>query len=237
MKTVFAFFVLWMGLGRSSCENIDQGLTAPAAPDQNNVSTKPTVVVSETKNLESPIEAVKAEFRHHPGHDYDHANSNIDPSTTHTSSHQTTYSFPANEDPWQPSQADGFNANHFSTYSQPTNTFSPQFKTGISSYFDPGFEIQATGGQLLNAALTFSLGLFALSVIIPFVGNIIGAGIFLKLELLKYIRGIVQGFLNERSIEDIVHLFERKDVERYTEIAARAFKLYTDMNEANKSEE
>ena len=130
MKTVLVFCVLWMGLGISSCENIDQGLTAPAAPDQNNVSTNPTVVVSESENLESPIEAVKAEFRHHPGHDYGHEHSNVDPSSTHTSSHQTIHTFPAHSDPWQPSQADGFNANHFSTYSQPTNTFSPQFKTG-----------------------------------------------------------------------------------------------------------
>jgi len=244
MTTAFVFFVLLMGLGSSSCENIDQGLTAPAAPDQNNISTKPTSVASDAKDLELPIEAVKAEFRKHHEekdlrhhHDHDHENGISDHSTTHTPSHQNTNSFPAHSDPWQPSQANGFNANHFPTYSQPTNTFSPQFKTGISSYFDPGFEIQATGGQLLNAALTFSLGLFALSVIVPFVGNVIGAGIFLKLELLKYIRGIVQGFLNERSIEDIVNLLERKDVERYTEIAARAFKLYTDMNEANKSEE
>ena len=72
---------------------------------------------------------------------------------------------------------------------------------------------------------------------LQFVGTVIGAGIFLKLELLKYIRGIVQGFLNERSIEDIVNLLERKDVERYSEIAAKAFKLYTDMNEANRPEE
>ena len=132
MKTVFVFWVLWMGLGSTFCENLEQGLTAPAAPDQNTASTKPTVVVSATKNLESPIQAVKAEFRHHPGHDHNHENNNVDPSTKHTSSHQNTYSFPAHEssDPWQPLQADGFNTNHFSAYSQPTNTFSPQFKTG-----------------------------------------------------------------------------------------------------------
>ena len=38
---------------------------------------------------------------------------------------------------------------------------------GITSYFDPGFEVRASAEQLFNVALTFSLGLFALSVIIP----------------------------------------------------------------------
>ena len=38
---------------------------------------------------------------------------------------------------------------------------------GITSYFDPGFDVQASGEQLFNFVLTVSIGLFALSVIIP----------------------------------------------------------------------
>ena len=67
-------------------------------------------------------------------------------------------------------------------------------------------------------------------------GLVIGAAVFLKLELINYIKGLVKGFLDERSIEDIVGLLDRKDLEKYTEIASRAFELYSDMNKSNTSE-
>jgi len=41
------------------------------------------------------------------------------------------------------------------------------FLPGITSYFDPGFDVQASREQLLNVALTIVIGLFAISVIIP----------------------------------------------------------------------
>ena len=38
---------------------------------------------------------------------------------------------------------------------------------GITSYFDPGFDVQASGEQVLNVAFAVSIGLFAVSVILP----------------------------------------------------------------------
>ena len=37
----------------------------------------------------------------------------------------------------------------------------------MSTYFDPGVDVQASGNQLLNTALTVAILLFAASVIIP----------------------------------------------------------------------
>ena len=41
------------------------------------------------------------------------------------------------------------------------------FITGVSTYFDPGVDVQASGDQLLNTALTVAILLFAASIIIP----------------------------------------------------------------------
>ena len=68
------------------------------------------------------------------------------------------------------------------------------------------------------------------------IGNVIGAAVSLKLALINYVKGLVKGLLNERSIEDIVGLLDRKDLEKYTEIASRAFELYSDMNKSSTSE-
>ena len=69
-----------------------------------------------------------------------------------------------------------------------------------------------------------------------FIGNVFKAGILLKLGLLKYIESTVTSWLNERSIEEVIGLLDRKDLEKYTKIASRAFEMYTDMNENNTSE-
>ena len=68
------------------------------------------------------------------------------------------------------------------------------------------------------------------------IGNVIGAAVSLKLALINYVKGLVKGLLDERSIEDIVGLLDRKDLEKYTEIASRAFELYSDMNKSSTSE-
>ena len=41
------------------------------------------------------------------------------------------------------------------------------FITGVSTYFDPGVDVQASGNQVLNTALTVAIVLFAASIIIP----------------------------------------------------------------------
>ena len=38
-------------------------------------------------------------------------------------------------------------------------------ETGYTSYFDPGFEVQASSNQLLNTAVTVAFSLFALSML------------------------------------------------------------------------
>ena len=73
-------------------------------------------------------------------------------------------------------------------------------------------------------------------ILLQLIGNVIGAAVSLKLALINYVKGLVKGLLDERSIEDIVGLLDRKDLEKYTEIASRAFELYSDMNKSNTSE-
>ena len=41
-----------------------------------------------------------------------------------------------------------------------------------------------------------------------------------------YLNSLFRG----RSLEDIVSIFDEENIERYTELASRAFELYDDMN-------
>ena len=62
------------------------------------------------------------------------------------------------------------------------------FITGVSTYFDPGVDVQASGNQLLNTALTVAIFLFAASIIIPvrkYLENAYITFIVIKLCLLK----------------------------------------------------
>lgn len=63
------------------------------------------------------------------------------------------------------------------------------FITGVSTYFDPGVDVQASGNQVLNTALTVAIVLFAASIIIPvrkYLENAYITLIVIKLCLFKY---------------------------------------------------
>ena len=124
IKFAIVLCALLTGLGHVLCEDIDQGLTAPAAPEVNNGLAQ----TFDSQNIESQSGAVKAELRHHPGPDSEHYDFG------HSSS--ITPSPPIEYQPsesWPESQSDGFSTNQFQqfpTISQPINSAPPLYKAG-----------------------------------------------------------------------------------------------------------
>ena len=107
IKLGIVLCVLWTCIGSILCEDIDQELTAPSAPEINNGLAQ----TFDNQNLRSQNAAVEAELRHHPGHDTEHFDFEHTPSLTPSQpfEHQSSES-------WTAPQEIGFTTNQFEVF-------------------------------------------------------------------------------------------------------------------------